>query len=273
MTDAHGKSMSPFEFFLRTGRKAPDRATISLKFNPWHDPDDGKFTFREQGAPYGGRRGGGGAGMGRAPAPKSKQKPFGGYGGGGGGFNGGGAISPHPEPTRTQNGKPQNKPSLVVKPTQSQSAGSPVAQIRNSEPKSRATASSIRHVVERNGYRFGLDEQRRTLVVTGQLNLPKTIERSRTEQRRAGASDRRSNDDGGHFIAARFGGPNDAYNHFAQNASFNRGGYRVVEDRWAREMRAGKRVLVDISVSYSKYSKRPSMLVVSWTVGGLHQKE
>ena len=278
MHDTHGKSMSPFEIFLRTGRKVSDLATISLKFNPWHDPDDGRFTFRDQGTAYGGGRGGGGRGgggaaSGSAPTPKRKRTPFGGFGGGGDSFNGGGASGPLPAPTRTPTDKPQNSPPLAAKPKQSQSAGLPAAQIRNPLPKPRATANPIRHVVERNGYRFGLDEQRRTLVVTGQLNSPKTIERSRTEQRRAGASDRRSDDDGGHFIAARFGGPKDAYNHFAQNANFNRGGYRVIEDRWAREMRAGKRVVVDISVTYSKYSKRPSGLVVSWTVEGLHLKQ
>lgn len=53
-------------------------------------------------------------------------------------------------------------------------------------------------------------------------------------------------DDGGHYIAARFNGPTEAFNHFAQDANFNRGGYRLLEDEWARDKRAGKTVTVRI---------------------------
>lgn len=36
-----------FEHYLRTGQG--NAATIEAKFNPWHDPDDGRFTFAGQG--------------------------------------------------------------------------------------------------------------------------------------------------------------------------------------------------------------------------------
>lgn len=55
----------------------------------------------------------------------------------------------------------------------------------------------------------------------------------------AGGANRRPDDDGGHYIAARFDGPTEAFNHFAQNTSFDRGGYRVLEDQWARAKRGG----------------------------------
>ena len=265
MHDTHRKSMSPFEFFLRTGRKVPNLSTISLKFNPWHDPDDGRFTFREQGTAYGGGRSGGGASSGRAPSPKRKPTHFGGFGGGGGGFNGGGASGPLPEPTRT----PSDKPRSSAKPKQSEPAGLRVPQARDPVPKPRAAVNPIRHVVERNGYRFGLDEKRRTLAVQGRLRIPETTDRSRTSQRQAGGSDRRSDDDGGHYIAARFGGPKDTFNHFAQNASFNREKYRVIEDGWAKALRANQKVRVDISVSYKGGSERPAFLEVRWTINGL----
>ena len=273
MYDAQGKSMSPFEFFLRTGRKVPDHATISLKFNPWHDPDDGRFTFREQGTAYGGGRSGGGAGSGSAPSPRRKRTLFGGFGGGGGGFNGGGASGSWPAPTRTPTDKPQNSPPLAARPTQSQPDGLPVPQRRNAVPKPRAAASPIRHIVESRRYRFGLDEKRRTLIIKGQLKFPETTDRSRTSQLRAGGSDRRSDDDGGHYIAARFGGPKDAFNHFAQNASFNRGGYRAIEDGWAKALRGGQRVRVNIAVSYKGGSKRPEFLKVRWTINGMPKKQ
>jgi hypothetical protein len=36
-----------FSVWLRTGRRVryPDDRAIERKFNPWHDPDDGRFTF------------------------------------------------------------------------------------------------------------------------------------------------------------------------------------------------------------------------------------
>jgi hypothetical protein len=34
-----------FRQYLRTGRRAPDCASIEFKFNPYHDPRNGQFTF------------------------------------------------------------------------------------------------------------------------------------------------------------------------------------------------------------------------------------
>lgn len=36
-----------FEIYLRTGRRPS--GSVERKFNPWHDPEDGRFTFRDQG--------------------------------------------------------------------------------------------------------------------------------------------------------------------------------------------------------------------------------
>lgn len=94
------------------------------------------------------------------------------------------------------------------------------------------------------------------------------MSRSKVNQRQAGGADRRDTDDGGHFIAARFNGPSDAFNHFVQDANFNRGRYRAMEDEWAKDLRAGKRVSVEISASYTGRSKRPNSLAVSWTING-----
>ncbi|MBZ9646367.1 DNA/RNA non-specific endonuclease [Sphingobium sp. 3R8] len=87
-------------------------------------------------------------------------------------------------------------------------------------------------------------------------------------QAQAGKPDRLGDDDGGHFIAARFNGPSDSFNYFAQNANFNRGSYRAMEDGWARELRAGHKVFVDIEPLYEGTSKRPYQINVSWEVDG-----
>ena len=269
MHDEYGKWMSSFEVYLRTGRQVSDLATISLKFNPWHDPDDGRFTFREQGISFGGGRNESSGPSGSSHTPKPKRPPFGGFGGGGGGFNGGGASGswPAPKSTATDNSTRSTQP--VAKPTQGPSVGPPIQSGAKPAPKPKAAANPIHNVVERDGFRFGLDGKRRTIIVTGQLSLPDATERSKTQQRRAGGSDRRSDDDGGHFVAARFGGPKDAFNHFAQNASFNRGGYRVMENEWAKSLREGKHILVDFSVTYLKNSNRPKGLVIHSKMNGV----
>jgi hypothetical protein len=92
--------------------------------------------------------------------------------------------------------------------------------------------------------------------------------RSRTAQSRAGGTERRSGDDGGHYVAARFNGPSDAFNHFAQDAKINRGRYRLLEDEWAREKRGGRHVTVKIVPQFTGGSIRPSAINIWWTTAG-----
>lgn len=49
------KQSSTFSWWLRTGKlsPAPDPDGLELKFNPWHDPADGRFTFAGAGHRYG----------------------------------------------------------------------------------------------------------------------------------------------------------------------------------------------------------------------------
>lgn len=98
-----------------------------------------------------------------------------------------------------------------------------------------------------------------------------TATRSRNNQAQAGKPDRLGTDDGGHFIAARFNGPGDRFNHFAQNASFNRGPYRAMEDGWAKALQAGRKVFVNIKPHYEGTSRRPDSVLVTWVIDG-HRK-
>jgi hypothetical protein len=127
--------------------------------------------------------------------------------------------------------------------------------------------ASGRREFEANGYRYETDVLLRTRMVSGEIRL-KTEPRSRSAQANAGKPDRRGSDEGGHFIAARFNGPREGFNHFAQDANFNRGAYRALEDQWARGVRSGKRVFVDIIPQYRGVSMRPSRLDIVWIVDG-----
>lgn len=305
-----------FSIWLRTGRLPSARETdgIELKFNPWHDPETGRFTFVGAGRHYGdwgggglsgggGGKGGGGGATGswdqparppraksqsparrvtsgeptrtasqsdRGAAPKlSARRPGtwagGGFAGGGGGsFGGGGATSTEawgsPEPKR------RPTPSHTLAPT---IVSSNRAVATNTVSAQTANApSEVPRTVVRNGYTYQIDARERTRRVSGMLTVSSAPVRSRTSQRRAGGAERRASDDGGHYIAARFNGPTEAFNHFAQDANVNRGGYRLLEDEWARNKRAGRTVTVKIVPQFGSTSVRPSTINVWWTVDG-----
>ncbi|MEI5688017.1 DNA/RNA non-specific endonuclease [Sphingomonas kyungheensis] len=223
--------------WLRTGRWPVMRGAdgTEWKFNPYHDPKNGRFTTA----------GGGQAGTSSSSArlarssvqtPKRQLVAFappqentgrgwgdGGFTGPGGGSFGGGGASGHwtwPAPQRSINKAP-------VKSDKSNGVGQAIAP--------RAGRSEHIKSVVKNGYTFTIHNERGLIGVSGNLSqAAKPFVRSRQEQATAGGPDRRPTDDGGHYIATRFNGPSDAFNHFAQDANFNRGRYRRLEDQWAR---------------------------------------
>lgn len=109
--------------------------------------------------------------------------------------------------------------------------------------------------------------------MSGPLTLSAGQPRSRRAQALAGGDDRRSSDDGGHYIARRFNGPAEAFNHFAQDANFNRGGYRLLEDQWARAKRGGHRVSVKIVPVYQNRSQRPSAINIWFWIDGSEESQ
>ncbi|MFT3975899.1 MAG: DNA/RNA non-specific endonuclease [Sphingomonas bacterium] len=235
-----------FSMWLRTGRWPVARGAdgTELKFNPWHDPKDGRFTFANSGNYGGGGWGDGGF-----------------SGGGGGGFGGGGASGNWQDPVRPKKPPHPKPPVATIQPKRDAAKPAPAASTIGK------TTEPLRHVTQ-NGYDFGIDSGGRTKTVSGNLGTADTPLRSRTAQKRAGGADRRSSDDGGHYIAVRFNGPTDAFNHFAQDANFNRGRYRALEDQWARAKKARKSVFVKIMPAYEGKSQRPSVIDIRFIIDG-----
>lgn len=259
--------MSAFEFYLRTGRRIASMAVgLETKFNPWHDPDDGRFTFAGQGRYF--------------PGPgRSRNTRSNGFRSGGGSFGGGGASGSWGSNPRTESrirgrggsggeggatgssrSPPVNQPSPVSQPPSATSIAAPPRQGNQASRERRLT-------VRKSGYEFSIDAHARTRLVSGEIRL-QPESRSRRSQANAGIPDRRDSDDGGHFIAARFNGPREWFNHFAQDANFNRGVYRSIEDEWAKAVRAGRRVFVEIVPHYRGVSMRPHRLDIVWFIDG-----
>ncbi|MBT2187905.1 LysM peptidoglycan-binding domain-containing protein [Sphingobium nicotianae] len=122
--------------------------------------------------------------------------------------------------------------------------------------------------IELNGYRYSIDRIGRVQNVHGEIPSEAEEKRSRKVQAEAGGKDRLRTDDGGHYIASRFGGAPVPINHFPQDSGINRGQYRVIENQWDEARKAGKRVTVDITPHYSGASLRPDRLDVVWYIDG-----
>lgn len=264
-----------FELWLRTGRW-PDRgaaASIERKFNPWHDPDDGRFTFAATGRHYG--SGGQGSATQASNPPRGRPPlrvdvpglPSRRTSGGGGSFGGGGASGSFGGQPR-----PMPKPSPPRLPAQPVGVPGPVPV----RPRPSVKPAPVRPVrtpawrpVKRNGYIFLLDENNDPhRIEVPSLSSEAKTPRSRSAQRNAGKPDRLPTDDGGHYIAHRFNGPSDAFNHFAQDAGVNRGKYRVLEQEWANAQAKGKPVSLAMNISYPKGSRRPDRIRIWSNIGG-----
>jgi HK97 family phage portal protein len=223
---------------------------LELKYNRWHDTQDGKFTREGQGARYGSQ-----AGDGIASAAPATTKPK----SGGGSFGGGGANGSWDKPKPTA-----HKPTPVPPKKEQVKPLSPaVAKPTLATPPKPKTQK-----VEVNGYHFELDEQNRTVRARGELRLDAAQLRNPTAQRDEGKPDRLDSDHGGHFIGRQFGGPKEAINLFAQDASFNRSGYAKLENEWRNKLKSGKKVYVDIQAYYPANSKRPDRIDVSYRTAG-----
>lgn len=120
-------------------------------------------------------------------------------------------------------------------------------------------------IIEENGYEYTLDSEGRVAEVEGDLRL-ETGERDLVAQREAGGEFRRDTDDGGHFIGNRFDGPGGDINMFAQDSNLNRGGYKSMENEWARELDKGNDVHVKIDPVYQEGTERPHALMGEYTI-------
>ncbi len=238
-----------FRFWLRTGRWPLVRNDegMEFKFNPWHDSKDGRFTFANTGNYF--PRGSSG---GFKPGGSTRF-------GGGAGATGSWRTARNTRPAVRQDTGTRSPSTAVLAPSDGSTAG------RQAEPPWRTEV--------RNGYTFKIDARNRTRSASGDLRLASTIRRSRAAQARAGGADRRKSDEGGHYIAARFDGPTEAFNHFAQDREFNRSDYRKLEDQWARDKRAGRHVRVRIVPHFEAGSTRPDVInVYFWLDGRLESQ-
>lgn len=243
---AHAR-LRAFSFWLRTGRlpRWARDAVPERKYNPWHDPDDGRFTLAGTGRYFGRGTSVDGVRMHESVSePKDNLAQ-----------NGGGASGSYPIP-RPVRDKVDDRPTDTLR--------TPLARIAANNAK-----GWRRTMV--NQYDWWLDADGKLMEVEGTFRLTGGRRRSRGNQRRAGRPDRRPTDEGGHYIPPRLNGPTNAFNHFPQDFNFNRSRYLRLENQWVNAVRDGKRVDFRIVPIYKGRSLRPDYVnVIFWIDGKRH---
>lgn len=282
-----------FVHYLRTGqRRALIEPDIGYKFNPWHDEANGRFTFVGRGRYFGN----GSFGDGSRLAPSGRR------------ITAHQAIAGDTSSTSRSHSSPPLRGSPHVLPEARSNSinrggelfgggGATGSWVAPDDPRSRqhirtrsvaqrklsaiGRAGIIGNVdqdenspanwrtISRNGYKFPIDRRGRPRGASGELRLNMGRERSRQVQALAGGTDRRASDHGGHFIARRFDGPPEAFNHFAQDAKFNLGAYKATENKWADAIAHGKHVRVAITPIYLGLSQRPNSIFVEYWIDNM----
>lgn len=306
--------VTAFSVWLRTERRLDGRP-IEVKFNPWHDREDGRFTFAGQGNyfPRGWRT-----------SNNASSDRF-----GGGGTSGSWGRRATPRQTLGEHDprNPRNHSTYTVRagdtltriaaqrrglrvsdlvwlngldPKQPLRIGQQIKlphqrfldagrEAKNKFlaldyymrthggrlPPDPANPPSLQSQIldsnwrreTRGTYTYRIDVLGRPREMSGIVSRG-VSKRSRINQARAGQPDRRPTDEGGHYVAVRFNGPSDTFNHFAQDRNFNRSAYRAMENAWDRHTREGRKVLFSIKPRYIGTSRRPYHITVVWTVNG-----
>ncbi len=75
-------------------------------------------------------------------------------------------------------------------------------------------------------------------------------------------------DQGGHLIGDRFFGPGEQINYLPMDAKLNQGAWKAMENKWATELAAGKKVEVDIRPVFEGTLKRPTKFIVKEIIDG-----
>ena len=80
--------------------------------------------------------------------------------------------------------------------------------------------------------------------------------------------DKERGDDAGHLFADRFGGSADLDNLVSQSRHVNRSQFAAMENQWARALKEGKQVSVNIEIQYKQGSRWPTGFVVLTCMDG-----
>lgn len=111
---------------------------------------------------------------------------------------------------------------------------------------------------------YHTDELSRPSDIKATLELSKNDRN--TYQQCVGGKCGNPGDEGGHLVASIFGGPGERLNIVPMDGNLNKGVWKQMENSWAKDLKAGKKVDVQIQPIYADNSKRPSSFNVTYSV-------
>lgn len=123
---------------------------------------------------------------------------------------------------------------------------------------------------EINGYQYKTGENGSIISAEGTLHLKDREGRLqiRDSIEDIGKGDERKGDDRGHLIGDQFDGSNGMENMIPQNAQVNRNDFKNFENALAGEVKDGKVVEYKVEPVYEDGSRRPSAIVVTYSIDG-----
>jgi hypothetical protein len=120
-----------------------------------------------------------------------------------------------------------------------------------------------------NGYLYETDAEGRVSKVSGQLrdevNDRNKYHQTSSVKKKDGVT---GSDEGSHLIASIFKGPGEQINLLPMNGNLNKGAWKQMENLWAKELKAGKTVKVEIKPIFEGSYKRPSKILVEYEIDG-----
>ena len=124
---------------------------------------------------------------------------------------------------------------------------------------------------ELNGYKYETDDNARIVSAEGVLHMKNREGRLpiRDSIEDIGKGDQLENDDRGHLIGDQFDGSNGMENMIPQDAGINRNDFKNFENELASMVKAGDEVEVEIEPIYDGQSRRPTDVVVTYSINGV----
>lgn len=123
---------------------------------------------------------------------------------------------------------------------------------------------------ELNGYKYQTDDMGRIVTAEGNLHLKDREGRLPIKDsiEDIGKGDQKEGDDRGHLIGDQFDGSNGLENMIPQDADINRNDFKNFENELAKEVKDGKTVYYKVEPIYDGDSRRPSAIVVTYSIDG-----
>lgn len=100
----------------------------------------------------------------------------------------------------------------------------------------------------------------------------KLTERENRLPHKSNTPGKEAGDHAGHLAGDRFGGSPDLDNLVSQSSNVNLSKYKKLENQWATAIREGKKVSVNVKVSYKGTGLRPTSFEIKYNIDGVIKK-